>query len=145
MSSSSQSMGKRVQCALAAAPGHRLQGHRLAAAAGTTAREFHKRAAILVARGLVTREKMPEAGHSYFWYSLTEEQLYRARLVAALAGASSLAGAALVIDDVDLPGRLSFLRMLREKTVFRDHAVLTAIIADYERTARMRKALQVDR
>lgn len=36
----------------------------------------------------------------------------------------------------DIPTRLTFLRMLRERTVFEDHAVLKLIIGDYERAQR---------
>lgn len=136
------SLGHRVQRALAAAPGQRLQGHRLAVAAGATTREFNKRAADMVARGLISREKIRDSGHAYYWYSLTEVQLARCRLTAAMAGVEETVGTALVLDGVDLPGRLGFLRMLREQTVFRDHAALAAIIGDYERTARMRRAVE---
>lgn len=140
MSKDGTSMPCRVRAALAAAPGHRLQGYRLAAAAGISARDFNKRAAEMVARGYISREKVRYAGHAYYWYSLDEAQLHRARLVAALASAEATATGALVVEEVDLPGRLNFLRMLREQTVFAGHQALAAIIEDYERTARLRKA-----
>lgn len=142
MTPAQNSLSHRVQHALATTPSHRLQGHRLAAAAGSTAREFHKRAARMVADGLISREKIKDAGHSYFWYSLNEMQLAKYRLTAAMTNIDQMAGAALVVDDLDLPGRLTFLRMLREQTVFHDHAVLAAIISDYERTARLRRAVE---
>lgn len=134
------SMPCRVRAALAAAPGHRLQGYRLAAAAGISTRDFNKRAAEMVARGYISREKIRDAGHAYYWYSLDATQLDRARLLAALADVEVTAGAALVVEEIDLPGRLNFLRKLNEETVFNGHAVLTAIISDYERTARLRRA-----
>lgn len=140
LSKEGASMPCRVRAALAAAPGHRLQGYRLAAAAGISTRDFNKRAAEMVARGYISREKVRDAGHAYYWYSLDEAQLHRARLVAALASAEATATGALVVEEVDLPGRLNFLRTLREQTVFAGHQVLAAIIEDYERTARLRRA-----
>lgn len=136
------SLNFRVLRALAEAPGHHLQARRLAAAAGATAREFQKRAARMVAGGLISRAKVRDAGHAYYWYSLTDAQLTKYRLAAALASADQTAGAALVVEEVDLPCRLSFLRMLREQTIFRDHSVLAAIIGDYERTARLRRSAE---
>jgi hypothetical protein len=133
----------RVQQALAAAPGRRLQGHRIAAAIGVTTQEFHKRAGKIAASGGVSREKIRDSGHAYFWYFLSDVQLARYRLSDALARVEETEGSALVIDEADLPSRLVFLRRLREQTVFRDHAVLAAIIGDYERTARMRHALDI--
>lgn len=130
----------RVQSALAEVASHRLQGHRLAAAAGATSREFNKRAADMVARGVISREKIRDAGHAYYWYSLSDAQLAKAKLLIALAGVDQSADAALVVEEVDLPGRLSFLRMLRDQTVFGNHVALSAIIGDYERTARLRRA-----
>ncbi|USX25800.1 hypothetical protein NHH73_25020 [Oxalobacteraceae bacterium OTU3CINTB1] len=130
----------RVQRALAEASGHRLQAHRLAIAADATSREFNKRAADMVARGVISREKIRDAGHAYYWYSLNAAQLAKAKLLMALADVDQTAGAALVVEEVDLPGRLSFLRMLRDQTVFGNHVALSAIIGDYERTARLRRA-----
>lgn len=140
LSKEGASMPCRVRAALAAAPGHRLQGYRLAAAAGISTRDFNKRAAEMVARGYISREKVRDAGHAYYWYSLDAAQLHRARLVAALSSAEATVTGALVVEEVDLPGRLNFLRMLREQTVFAGHQVLAAIIEDYERTARLRRA-----
>jgi hypothetical protein len=138
----SDSLTFRVQCALTEASSHRLQAHRLAAAAGATSREFNKRAADMVARGVISREKIRDAGHAYYWYSLSAAQLAKAKLVIALARVDQGADAAMVVEEVDLPGRRSFLRMLLEQTVFRDHAVLAAIISDYERTARLRRGAE---
>lgn len=40
------------------------------------------------------------------------------------------------LSVIDIPGRLTFLRMLRDRTIFADHAMLRAIIADYEQAQR---------
>lgn len=41
------------------------------------------------------------------------------------------------LSVVDIPERLTFLRMLRDRTVFSDHAVLKTIIGDYEQAQRV--------
>ena len=133
------SLNYRVLRALAEAPARQLQAHRLAAAAGAMAREFQKRAARMVVDSLISPTKVRDAGHAYYWYSLTDAQLAKYRLAAALASVDQTTGAALVVEEIDLPGRLSFLRMLREKTAFRDHSVFAAIVGDFERTARLRR------
>jgi hypothetical protein len=72
---------------------------------------------------------------------VSPEQMTAFRMRHALAMPGSTAFA-LVADTDDLPGRLAFLRMLKEKTVYADHATLGLIIQDYERTFRLRRAVE---
>lgn len=84
----------------------------------------------LVKHGRVSRRKPPlSSGGGFYRYFLTEEQLDdflngRRRLPEGLKG----------VDAVGAGQRLRFLRDLHERTIYRESAILKAIIVDYERT-----------
>lgn len=47
----------------------------------------------------------------------------------------------LVTDTEEIPKRMKFLRMLKEKTVFGEHVTLDLIIEDYTRTMALRQKI----
>ncbi|OHV97039.1 hypothetical protein AKG95_06960 [Janthinobacterium lividum] len=128
----------RIQAALAGVPGRRLQGYRLAALSGVPLKKFQKRAAIFVRLGQLSRDKVRTDGNAFYWYSLDDRQMAVFQHRQALDEAKAGKDIALVADVEGLPARLAFLRMLKEKTVFGEHAMLALVIADYERTQRLR-------
>lgn len=82
-------------------------------------------------RGRISRvkPKLSEGG-GYYRYFMTDEQ--RAAFQHLTHGA--FRDGVLLVDAADVPARLRFLEMLKERTVYGDHAVLAAIIEDYQRT-----------
>jgi predicted transcriptional regulator len=123
----------RIQVALSS--GEKLQGSAVAAKAGISRRRFYRDITKLHEDGHVSREK-PTGGAGYYRYFLNDLQMeaFRSRL-ARYSGA-------LVADTAVISERLKFLRMLKEKTVFSDHATLALIIEDYERTLKLRRACE---
>lgn len=92
----------------------------------------------LVKHGRVSRRKPPlSSGGGFYRYFLTEEQLDdflndRRRLPEGLKG----------VDAIGAGERLRFLRGLHERTIYRESAVLKAIIVDYERTLSVASSLE---
>lgn len=128
---------RRVQEVLASRSGEKLFGHQIAALAGLAPKSFQKHAAVLIKNGHVCRAKFKDGRASFYQYWLSEEQLrlYR-RHVERFSDDFNM-----VTGTDEIPDRLSFLRMLREKTVFAEHATLGLIISDYERTLNLRRKL----
>lgn len=139
----------RIQEVLAESPESRLPAYQLAARAGIATTAFHKHVKKWLARGHLSREKVKGKGYCYY---LTDQQLQVFRVKKALgpgvrcsfapaaltADVGDLDGLGLVVDTEEVPERLRFLRMLKEKTVFGEHATLALIIGDYERTLKLR-------
>lgn len=99
-------------------------------------------AAELVRKNAISRAKLD--GAAYFRYYLSDEQLRTFNLKKALSQARKQTvppSFAMIADTHEIPARLSFLHMLQNRTVFREHAMLRVIISDYERTLHMRQAL----
>jgi hypothetical protein len=122
----------KVQFALAGRPDEKLRADQVAKLAGITVRTFNRHAWRLVGDGHISRTK--PHGSNYYRYFLSAEQLdayngLTERLV-------------MVTDSDDIPGRLGFLRMLKERTVYSEHAALKLIIQDYERTLKLRRAIE---
>lgn len=132
-----------VQSAIAEAEGERLPAHVLAARVGMTPKQFHKMLPRWMDRGLLSREKVPGKPFCYF---LDEAQLAAYREKAASGTnklhreSAMLSGFGLVVDTDHVLDRLGFLRMLKERTIFNEYAVLDQIISDYERTLSLRHA-----
>lgn len=91
-------------------------------------------------RGKVSRVKIE--GRKFWRFYLTEAQALAAGLKGAEAGrAEKPGGFGLILDTEEIAGRISYLRRIKETTVLGEHAMLAAIIDDYERTLKMRKAI----
>jgi hypothetical protein len=138
-----------VQTALAG--GARLFSSVLAGRAGLTVKTFNKRISALYRAGYISREKVAgAAGPAYFRYFMTDEQCrafqYRVALermrIDRLAAPPEILE--LPVSAVDAVSRLTFLKMIRDRTIFGEHAALTAIIDDYESTLRMRAENEAD-
>jgi hypothetical protein len=128
---------RRVQAALAARPGEKLFGHQVAVLAGLPNRVFQRHAAVLVKDNRISRTKSGEGRLAYYRYWLTDEQHHHyQRRVERFPESFNM-----VTDTEDVPDRLSFLRMLKENTVFAEHAALALIIGNYERTLKLRRAI----
>jgi hypothetical protein len=128
----------QVQKVLADRPGEKLRTFQIARALNITTNDFNKRVDQWLRHGHLSRES--GKGKWYVYYlSEQQVQVYRLKtsLVAVRAGGEQPIG--LEVDARDLPARLNFLRMLKEKTVFSDHALLGLIIGDYERTLSLRR------
>jgi hypothetical protein len=130
------SLARRIRAVLdqAAEP---MPGYKVAARAGITTREFNRRAAALVEAGEIERTRKNLGGRSGYWYSLNMRQISEVRLEVALEEIRSGQRVELTIPAHEISGRLEFLRMLKEKTVFRDHAAVNLMIADYEHCQRL--------
>lgn len=131
---------RRVQAVLAEKAGEKMLANKLARAAGIPIEQFQRAAGDLVKGGHISRVKLKGSISGHYWYYLNPDQLRVYRLRMAIAQTQNPDEVDLVIDTMDIPDRLAFLRMLKEKTVFADHAALNLIIADYERTLTLRKA-----
>jgi hypothetical protein len=131
-----------IQAALAERIGERMPGYRVASAAGMSFKMFGRRAPDMVKRNQICREKLKGGAIGFFCYWMTEEQARIYRLKAALQNGSAGFSSGLVTDSNDIHDRLKFLRMLKEKTVFAEHAMLAMIIQDYERTFKLRRAAE---
>lgn len=141
---------QRILALLVSLSGDKIQGYKVAEAVGLTPDTFAKRAWALVKYGHVTREKIEGSGSPFYWYYLDERQQRNARMKIAVLQVRSKPGLAvlktepsgitLVTDTDDIHDRLAFLRMLKEKTVFGEHAMLDRVIEDYTRTLRLREA-----
>lgn len=132
----------KIQSVLAGHHGEKMPGHRVAKLAGMSDRTFQKMAAGLVRNEAISREKIE--GAAYYRYYLTDEQLRTFNLKKALRQVKQQAVPprfALIADTHEIPARLSFLHMLQNRTIFREHAMLRVIISDYERTLHMRQAI----
>lgn len=89
----------------------------------------------MVADNRISRVKVKGSSISYYRYYLSDEQEQICR-----SGVGRFPDSfAMITDTDDLPGRLKFLRMLKEKTVFGEHVTLALIIDDYERTLKLRR------
>ena len=132
----------RIQSVLAEHHGEKLQGHRVARFAGISVKTFHKMAAELVRKDEISRMKLSRSVSAYYWYYLSEEQLRRYSLKKAMRDAKSSEAVILPTDTAHFPGILAFLRMLKEKTVYGEHAILHEIIRDYECTLKMRRSIE---
>jgi hypothetical protein len=142
----------QIQEALAERPGARLRAYQIAARTGVTTKNFCKMVGKWMARGHLSRERVKGMGWCYF---LTEQQLRTFRMRKALGpgvrcsisftaqqgNSNAFEESGLVAEIEVVPERLKFLRMLKEKTVFGEHATLTLIIQDYERTLKLRRAI----
>jgi predicted transcriptional regulator len=124
---------KRVREVLAEA-GEAMQGYKIASRVGITTRKFNQRAADMVAAGQIQRVRKMVGGRSGYWYSLSVKQAVEVRLENALEEIRTGQLVDNAIPDHEIPSRLGFLRMLKEKTVFRDHVIVDLMIADYERS-----------
>lgn len=128
---------------LAACYGEKLPAYRLSARSGVPSKKFQKYAAEMVRDGHISRERVTQGKRGAFWYFLSDSQYKTARLKLALASSDvDDKTMGLVTEAEGLPARLKFLRMLKENTVFGQHAMLAMIIDDYERTLRLRRAIE---
>jgi hypothetical protein len=128
----------RVQTVLFENAGEKLRGDQVAALAGISVKTFQKHASLMVNNNHISRMKPKGALIPFYRYYLSDEQLasFQRRM-------ERLPRRLTVLTDTDdIPDRLSFLRMLKEKTVYRDHAALALIIEDYTRTLKLRRAIE---
>ncbi len=139
----------RIQAALIRRNGEKLPAYKLAAEAGYTVKAFQAYIATIFKQGHVSREKIAGSPLGVYYYFLNDEQVRQFRAKQTLRQAKdALHGVpeevALPAETHDIPGRLAFLGMLKEKTVFGEHRMLQLIISDYQRTLALRHA-QADR
>lgn len=102
-----------------------------------TMRDCSHISARLVARDQISRVKpnLSEGG-GYYRYFLNDEQRERYYRLAGVNPHFGIEG----VDAVGLVDRLRFLRMLKERTIYRDSVVLDAILADYDRALNSARA-----
>ena len=134
---------RQVQRLLASAPDGQVSAQKLAAMAGLEHRAFQRRAAELVALGHVSRTKVREQGGAFYRYSLSEKQREVVELEERVERLRGGDAPLLFIQPSEATDRLSFLRMLKERTIFGDHSMLKLIIADYE--GALKQGLSIDR
>ncbi|MDB5853267.1 MAG: hypothetical protein JWR22_1308 [Herminiimonas sp.] len=133
----------RIQAALATSQGKPRSGKQLAHAIKVSTVRLQSQMARMVQAGHVSRERMEDAqGRCCFHYHLNARQLKAYRTGASQRDKSRKPPVEIALGATDLPGRLAFLRMLKTKTIFAEHSVLQLIIGDYERTLKVRQAIE---
>jgi hypothetical protein len=97
---------------------------------------------------LASRELRPD-GRGYLYF-LSEVQLERFRermeeLRIVVDMAECRAAFCLPTDTWDIHDRLTFLQNVKERTVIGENPMLSKVIEDYQRTLRLREALEARR
>ncbi|MGI4846552.1 MAG: hypothetical protein ACRYGK_00170 [Janthinobacterium lividum] len=134
------------------AKGERLIASTLAVRAGMPVHIFNKRVCRLIENGHISREKVPGDGAAFYHYFMNARQIdeFRLRIAKMKRLLRSLEPEPdpdviqLPVGPVDAVSRLAFLKMIRDRTVFGEHAALQVIIDDYESTLRMRADQEPD-
>lgn len=134
---------REVQQLLLNAPDGHLSAQKLATLAGLEHRAFQRRAAELVACGFVSRAKVREQGGAFYRYSLSDTQREVMQLEERLLRLRSGETPIFSLEPSEATDRLAFLRTLKERTIFGDHAMLRLIISDYE--GALKRGRELDR
>lgn len=132
---------REVQRLLASAPDGQMSAQKLASMAGLEHRAFQRRASELVACGYVSRTKVREKGGTFYRYSLSDTQREVIQLEERVERLRAGDVPIFAIEPSEAADRLSFLRTLKERTVFGEHAMLKLIIGDYEGALKRGRAL----
>jgi DNA-binding MarR family transcriptional regulator len=132
----------RIQAALAQA-GKGMTASELSAASGFGSVDLGRHIAQMVQYGSATREKKEDGRRNLYYLTVEQlrrfhERVHELRWVLQVADGKA-ASFCLPTDTDDIHDRLKFLRMLKDRTVYSDHAALALIIQDYERTLRLRR------
>lgn len=118
---------------------------------GLEIKVFAQRVGPLLDRNQISRNKLETDLNTHWHYFLTPKQRKVAVKKYSLSefdekgeeAAGSISEALIMLTDTaDIPGRLSFLRNLKENTIFAKHVTLNAIIGDYERTLNLRNQVE---